>query len=120
MELPADHPFREAGLIHEIDVMETLGFAWSTWQEYRTRIPGRTTPNGRWFHRAALARYISRDPSKIDWTKPVLMFGQIQSVLGCDATKTRKWCADHPEICKEVTRGKYVANTQKFLEWLEP
>lgn len=52
LKLSENHPMIAAGFIHELDVLDALGIAWTTWEsDYRTRIPGKTTPNGRWFHR---------------------------------------------------------------------
>ncbi len=54
-DAPADHPMRQAGWVHELDVMEFLGFSWETWvRNHRTEIEGRTTPTGRWFLRKDL------------------------------------------------------------------
>ncbi|WP_158231030.1 MULTISPECIES: hypothetical protein [Rhodopirellula] len=53
-----DHPMSLAGFIHEAEVCKTFGFAWSTWErDYRTKIPGRTFPSGRWFHRDDLVQW---------------------------------------------------------------
>ena len=57
-KLSSDHPMIAAGFVHESTVMETLGYQWSTWErDYRTKIPGLTTPTGRWFHRDGLVRW---------------------------------------------------------------
>lgn len=58
LELSEDHPLHEAGFVHELDVFEPFGMTWNTWvREYRTKIPGRTLPNGRWFHRDHLVAW---------------------------------------------------------------
>ena len=71
LNLPSDHPLIAAGFIHELDVMEMFGVAWSTWeQHYRTRIPGKTTPNGRWFHRNQLVAWWSIEVSSSNDKSP--------------------------------------------------
>lgn len=67
IDLAADHPMHLAGFVHELDVLECFGVSWSTWErDYRTRIPGRTTPNGRWFHRSQLVAWWSVTTSGAD------------------------------------------------------
>lgn len=57
-QLSADHPMRVAGFVHETEVLEAFGLQWSTWcRDYRTKIPGKTLPNGRWFHRDQLVQW---------------------------------------------------------------
>jgi hypothetical protein len=51
-KLASDHPFRAAGFIHESELLEVFGVSPNVWKnDYRTRIPGKTTKTGRWFHR---------------------------------------------------------------------
>ena len=49
--IPDNHPLVQAGFIHESTVWRAWGLTWLTWERsYRTSIPGRTLPSGRWFH----------------------------------------------------------------------
>lgn len=58
VELPENHPLRIAGFIHEIEILETFDLTWGTWERnYRTQIPGKTFPNGRWFRLESVACY---------------------------------------------------------------
>ncbi len=50
-DISKDHPLAKAGWVHELEVMEFFGLSWSTWERnYRTKIPGKTFPHGRFFH----------------------------------------------------------------------
>ena len=67
LDFPASHPLIQSGFIHELDVLDAFGVSWSTWErDYRTRIPGRTTPNGRWYHRDHLIAWWSISVSSTD------------------------------------------------------
>ena len=62
--LGPDHPMAVAGFIHESVVCKAFCFAWTTWErDYRTKIPGRTLPSGRWFHRDQLVQWF-KDTAK--------------------------------------------------------
>lgn len=58
---PKLHPqIENAGFIHENIICETYGYAWSTWErDYRTKIPGMTTPTGRWIHETQLVKWFT-------------------------------------------------------------
>ena len=51
LDLDKNHPLIRAGFLHELDAMEFFGLSWSTWERnYRTAIPGKTFPLGRFYH----------------------------------------------------------------------
>ena len=54
-----DSPLRAAGLVHESEVKEMFGYSPSTWaRHHRLSIPGRTLPNGRWYHVDDVVAYV--------------------------------------------------------------
>ncbi|MFG0265612.1 MAG: hypothetical protein ACF8AM_10745 [Rhodopirellula sp. JB055] len=63
-KLPANHVFERMGWIHELEVMEAFGYSWATWERcYRTEIPGRTTPTGRWYRESTLDKWFADNES---------------------------------------------------------
>lgn len=67
MQLPANNAFERLKWVHELDVMETFGYSWSTWERcYRTEIPGRTTPNGRFYRQEALDKWFMENETTRD------------------------------------------------------
>jgi len=56
--LGKDHPLTLAGFIHEMDILEAIGLSWDRWvTAYRSKIPGKTFPAGRFYHREDLVNW---------------------------------------------------------------
>lgn len=55
------------GFVPELDVLEMYGVSWSTWErDYRTRIPGQTTINGRFFRKRDFLDWFSDNSTSSD------------------------------------------------------
>lgn len=119
------------GYIHETTILDAFGYQWSTWErDYRTKIPGRTTPTGRWIHENALLRWFSepseareRDKSRaskspvdgrIDWDHPYIKINKkapgylVKELHGFTETNWKKWMAENKHAIELINDQPWV------------